>query len=235
MNLRQYARLTLVSFIPLLLIGFVVATFLLPYPKFANMLCRPYFQEADCVAFTDDADYELVKKRTWAADAWFDVWTGKQEGFLGDFVEAQYRLFPEAEIAEVYFMAAPDDAASIKQSLEGKSATIHLGIPDGQRSTISAAYTKLFCNGLHFRDAVGEYMSACFGDGWSANVIYRLTGEGQQTLDHLLSAINEERAERQLEYNLYRLVTYPLFIYLFFFISFLSLLCVKAVRFVRNG
>ena len=93
----------------------------------------------------------------------------------------------------------------------------------------------LYCGQLSFEKEVGEFTADCFGDGWNAFVTFRVYGEDQRGLDRLSGSINEEIKLRRTDRIFYSLFTYPLFIYLFLFISLIVWLFMKAVRFVKAG
>ena len=148
-------------------------------------------------------------------------------------------MLSDAEIVRVENVHGPDvhdRAATIEAAITRHHAIVFLGVPKGKRSFLDPSGNILYCGDAYFeKEEVGEYSSMCYGDGWNARVIYRVNGDNQSNLNRVSRSVNEAIHSQRVDRNLYRLFTYPLFIYLFLCISFVVWLFVKAVRFVKAG
>lgn len=237
MTWKKYLRLVLVSILPLMLAGYFAAKLIWPYEPSAHITCAPFLLtgQENCRNVGDGSLYDSVKSEH---PAWFDVHVGDydEDAYLHDFVEASARIIPTVEIvsATPFFGYSPD-VKSFMGSLAGRNAVMNLGIQDEERSLITDEVALLYCKNLQIGDGNEEYTSDCYGNGWSGPVTYRVNGAGKEELDSLITSIEEEIADRRNDYNLFRIVTYPIFVYTFFFVSFLIWLVARAVRYVANG
>lgn len=238
MNRKQFARLFLVAFLPLLLLGFVTAKVVFEHSgdKYAYILCIPAntFENCRSLGEPDGSLYKLTKDYS---PAWFDV---TEDGYdsnsrLSNFVMASTRSVRGAEVVRAApFAGYGEDVELIMNSLVGKRAVVNLGIKKDELSSIHRDGVLLFCNNLWFGAKHGEYTSQCYGDGWGGAITYQVTGQSRRELERLQAAINDVVATREAEYFAYRAVMYPLFIYLFLIISFLVWITIKAARFVKG-
>ena len=239
MTKKQFVRLFIVVFFPLLLLGFITANFVFKNSggAYAYILCAPFLDSENCrpVGDPEGALYKSVKSKY---PAWFDV---TEDGYdsdspLSNFVMASTRTVREAVIVEaVPFTGYGADVTSFMSALAGKRAMVNLGIREGQRSKIYVDGVLLACTNLVFAEKDGEYLSQCYGDGWGGPVKYRATGQSRDELDRLQQAVNGEVASRRSDYVVYRAVMYPIFIYLFLAVSLLIWATIKAARFVKGG
>lgn len=237
MTLKKYSRLVLVSILPLMLTGYFAAKLIWPHDPYAYITCAPFFLTGDenCRSVGDGSLYDSVKGEH---SAWFDVQVGEydEDAYLHDFVEASARIIPSVEIVSATpFVGNGPDVKSFMGSLAGRRAVMNLGIPDEERSLITDEVVILYCNDLWLDDGKDEYTSGCYGNGWSGPVTYRVNGAGKEELDSLRTSIEEKISDRRDEYNLYRIIMYPIFVYTFFLVSFLIWLVARAVRYVKNG
>ncbi len=239
MNKKQFTRLFIVSFLPLLILGVVAAKILFNHSgdKYAYILCIPSTTFENCrqLGDPDGKLYQLTKSYY---PAWFDV---TEDGYdtdapLSNFVMASTRIVRDARVVSAApFAGYGTEVESFMTSLIGKRAIVKLGIEKEESSIISNDGIILFCNNLWFQARKGEYSSQCYGDGWGGSVTYQVTGASLEELNRLLASINEEVDSRKFDYNIYRVVMYPLLIYVFLIASLLVWAGIKAARFVRNG
>lgn len=223
----------MVSFIPLLISGVITAKILFNYSgnKYAYILCAPFLGDENCrqVGDPDGNFYRHVKSEY---PAWFDV-TSRNESNntpLTNFFQVSTRVVADAQIMDSYYGVEP-----FVGPLTGRRVTVVLGMQQGDQSIISGEDIILYCHNLLFEAQEGQYSSNCFGDGWNDLITYRATGASRENLDKLLASINKIVDSRKSDYDFYRIVMYPIFIYLFLLISFFLWVSGKAVRFVKNG
>lgn len=229
----------MVSFIPLFIFGVITAKILFHYSgeKYSFILCAPFLGMENCRPLGDPNGnlYRNVKDEH---PAWFDVTVGNYDNnaSLHNFIMASTRFVPNAQIMSASpFVGYGPEVESFMGTLAGRRVMVKLGIQQGEQSIISGENIILYCNNLLFKAQEGEYTSQCYGDGWGGPVNYRTTGASRDDLDKLLASINKEVDSGRLDYDIYRIVMYPIFIYLFLLISFFAWISVKAVRFVKNG
>lgn len=240
MTTRKFRRLFIVSFIPLLIFGVITAKILFHYSgeKYSYILCAPYLERENCRPL-GDPDGKLYQYVKGEYPAWFDVTESNYDSNtpLHNFIMASTRFVPDAQIMSASpFVGYGPEVESFMGSLAGRRVVVKLGILQGERSVITDDNNIiLYCNNLRFNTQEGEYTSHCYGDGWGGPVTYRTTGVSRDELDKLLVSINKEVDSGRLGYDIYRIVMYPIFIYLFLLISFFVWISVKAVRFVKNG
>lgn len=230
MTPKRYFRLFLVSVLPLLLFGFVFAAFVYPYPRHHYVECRPGFERSYCHWGTDDYERFEARKNSEANDnvGWFHIFEGAGTGYLEDTIEAK-TIALDVQIVEA--------SSEPLNALVGKAAQMALGIPTGKHSIITNNAAFLWCDRLQYLLEDNRYDSYCYGDGWDGYVKFTvsLNGRDYQLLQGLWSEIESVRADRRLDFAVYCLIVLPMFVYLFFVVSGIIWLGVKAVKFVRNG
>lgn len=239
MSTRKFRRLFIVSFVPLLILGVITAQLLFHYSggKYEYILCKSFMGIDYCHQVGGDPDGNLYKHVKGESPAWFslpDLYDKSPP--LVNFIEASTRVVPDVQIVHASpFVSFGPEVASFMGSLAGRRAMVKLGFQKGERSIISGEDIILYCNTLRFKAMEGEYSSHCYGKGWGGNVTYRATGVSRDELDKLLAAINKAVDSRSWDYNIYRAVMYPIYVYLFLLVSFFAWVFLKAVRFVKNG
>lgn len=235
MSASKYKRLFIVSFIPLMALGFLTARFVFNQSgmRYSFVTCAPFISLENCRQ-VGDPDGGLYKRVISEHPAWFDVEVGDYDADAPyrNFISASTRILSDAQIVRAF--PAPG-SASVMESLPGHRAIIKLGIEEGERSFIQDGIYVLYCNSLKFESKGGEYTSYCFGDGWSGMVTYQATGNSRDQLDKLLSSIREIDSQRRSEYNIFRVVMYPLFVYLFILVSLIVFIVSRAIRYVKSG
>ena len=239
MKRKQFARLFIVVFAPLLLLGVIVGKVIFEKSgdKYAYILCIPSYTFENCRPL-GDPDGRLYKLTKNYYPAWFDVTEASYDSGspLSNFVMASTRSIKDAVVVSAApFAGSGSDASLTLDSLIGKRSIITLGIGKGEHSQIYSDGVHLFCSNLWFATNDGEYTSHCYGEGWGGAVTYQVRGDSRDELDRLHSAIKAEVSARERDYWVYRAVMYPLFIYIFLLVSLLVWISVKAARFVRGG
>lgn len=239
MSANKYKRLFIVSFIPLLALGFLTSKFVFHKSgmKYSFVTCAPFMDFENCrqVGDPDGTLYKSVKSEH---PAWFDVDVSDYDAGapLNNFISASTRVLPDAQIVRTNtFAFASPRSESVMASLIGQKAAIKLGIEEGERSFIQDGMYFLYCNSLKFESKEGEYTSNCYGDGWSGVVTYQATGHSRDQLDKLLSSIKKVDSKRKSEYNIFRVVMYPFFVYLFILVSLIVFIVSRAIRYVKSG
>ena len=239
MSANKYKRLCIVSFDPLMVLGFLTSKFVFHKSgmEYSYVTCAPFISLENCRQ-VGDPDGNLYKHVISEHPAWFDVQVGDfdADAPLHNFISASTRVLPDAQIVRTNtFAFSSPRSESVMSSLLGQKAVIKLGIEEGERSFIQDGVYFLYCNSLKFESKEGEYTSNCFGDGWSGGVTYQATGHSRDQLDKLLSSIKEVDSQRKSEYNIFRVVMYPLFVYLFILASLIVFIVSRAIRYVKSG
>lgn len=239
MSTRKFRRLFIVSFVPLLILGVITAQLLFHYSggRYEYILCDSFLGIDNCRP-VGDPDGNLYKHVEGEYPAWFSVYgLDDRSAPLYNFIMASTRVVPGVQIVHASpFVGFGPEVASFMGSFAGMRAVVKLGIEKGERSIIiSDEDIILYCNDLSFKAMEGEYTSRCYGKGWAGNVTYRATGVSRDELDKLLASINKTVDSRSRDYNIYRAVMYPIYVYLFLLVSFFAWVFLKAVRFVKNG
>lgn len=239
MSSSKYKRLFIVSFIPLMALGFLTSKFVfhLSGMKYSFVTCAPFMDLENCRQVGDPSG-DLYKRVESEHPAWFDVEVGDYDvdAPYQNFISASTRILSDAQIvrASSYF-SHTSRSASVMESLPGHRAVIKLGIEDGESSFIHDGIYVLYCNSLKFESKGGEYTSGCYGDEWSGRVTYQASGHSRDQLDKLLSSVRKIDSQRKSEYNIFRVVMYPLFVYLFIILSLVVFIVSRAVRYVKSG
>lgn len=170
--------------------------------------------------------------------AWFDVEVGEfdKDAPYQNFISASTRVLTDAQIVrtKTYAIHTPQ-SESVMASLPGQKAVIKLGIEEGESSFVQDNMYFLYCNSLKFEEKAGEYTSGCYGDGWEGVVTYQAAGYSRGELDKLLSSIQRVESQRKSEYNIFRIVMYPMFVYLFLLASLIIFIVSKAIKYIKAG
>ena len=239
MTFRKYLRLCAVSFAPLLLIGFVLFRFFIPYQGQSNVVtCEEWSVDYENCRNVGDRESSFLKYVESQHPIWVDVkvsdWNPNLENYI--LVMATGRSFKQSRIvsAEPYRPASPE-VRNYMQALVGKTATVVLGFDDNDKSVVAERSALLNCHSLEIKGPTGFFSAACFGQSWGGTLTFEVFGRERDRLETLKSAIQEEVSEIKSQYFMYRVVTYPLFVYLFLIASALIWLVNKAVRFVQRG
>lgn len=237
MTRNKYARLLIVLFVPLLAAGYFCAKSIWPYDPYAHITCAPdeFTGRENCRSVGDGSLYDSVKSEH---NTWFDILIqdGDNNDYLHNFAEASTRVIFGAEIVAASGFAGSSAKTEIfMKSLSGREAVIHLGIESDQRSSFTEKDAILTCNNVLFGVRKGEYTSHCFGDGWGGPVIYKVSESSSNDLENLRGAIAKITDNRHYDYNIWRVIVYPIFFYAFILISLVSWIAFKVVRFVKNG
>lgn len=239
MSASKYKRLFIVSFIPLMALGFLTARFVFNQSgmRYSFVTCEPFISFENCRQ-VGDPDGNLYKRVKSEHPAWFDVQVGDYDADAPyrNFISASTRILSDAQVvrADTYSIHTPR-SASVMEPLPGHRAIIKLGIEEGERSFIQDGMYFLYCNSLEFESKEGEYTSSCYGDGWFSIVTYQATGHSRDQLDKLLSSIKKIDSQRKSEYNIFRIVMYPIFVYLFILASLVVFIVSRAIRYVKSG
>lgn len=237
---NQYRRLFIVSFIPLMGLGFFTSKILFHQSgmEYSYFMCTPSWNEPEICREVGEYDGGLHQRVKSQHSAWFEVEVGdfdKDAPYL-NFISASTRVLPDVQIVrtKTYFGSSSENV-SMMASLPGQKAVIILGMKDGEKSFIQDKMYFLYCNNLKFEENTGEYSSDCFGDEFRGLVTYQVTGYSRDVIDKLRSAIQVVESRRKYEYDIFRIVMYPMFVYLFLLASFVIFIISKAIRYVKAG
>ncbi|MBB2700818.1 UNVERIFIED_ORG: hypothetical protein GGI66_005530 [Rhizobium esperanzae] len=243
MTKNQYRRLVFVSFVPLLILGAIIFSITFPFSRNAIILCQPSVSISRCVPTVGNDDYDRWKRILQGEiQRWFDVEVVEDgEPFLlHDYITAVGRGLRNVQIVNVEplyrdVVGGSENLESVK-TLIGRNAYIVLGIEDDRTSSIAGDDPMFQCNRLAYLPAANQFMSYCFGDGWNAKVAYNVTDpENLSMLNDLRKEIDDVRQTRANDFLAYLLIGCPWLVYLFFVVSGIVWLILKASRYVRNA
>ena len=236
MSFSQYRRLILLAVLPLLGAGWLFAQLVAPYDRYIHVTCGQFLAVENCRNLGTGGNlYEHAK-----ADypAWFDIQLGREEteASLNYTFEGSQRTVVGARIISASpFAGLGSDAGQLMGEFLGKTAIIQLGIDGGKRSFLLGDNAVIYCNSLDFGERSGEYDATCYGQGWSGSMGFFVAGESKEMLDKLRLSMQEEVKKWDRDYLIYRIVMYPMFIYMFLIGSALIWLARKSFRYVRFG
>lgn len=237
MTFARYRRLLLVVLAPLLIGGAIFSYYTSPFRSGNFITCDNSYGEDFCrnVGGFDSPLLSVVRKNQ---ESWFDIIerSGSESGFLSIYVEGSQRLLKEVTIPSTTLLYKnPDEVPYYIKNLQGKSGAIILGISDpSQRSLVTANKFLLYCNRLSLESGNDYYQSFCFGDGWNGLIEYSVTGETKDMLSALSSSISEAKAKLKKELILYWVITTPIFLVVFVFISLVIFSLKKAYIYVKG-
>lgn len=232
MNFRKYVRLFIVLFLPLFGLGYVLYSIHSPYTKYQYILCG-----GDSCRFMGSEQgklYNSVKKQY---QNWFDVSVASTDKYLVNFIQASGRILNSVEIVDAvpHAIIYGPEVKKYMKTFIGKNASVFLGMNPGDKSIILDNYFILNCNELRFFDDVSTFSARCYGNGWDGLIKFISSGQDKERLTDLRQSIMEKINQRESDYLTYRIVTYPLFIYIFLVLSAFAWVSSKAIKFVRNG
>ena len=227
MSKRKFARLLIVLFVPLLVLGIVVGKIIF-YKSGMNLT------HIECISGLCHATQSYSENT-------FTIYEYRPEKkpFHNWAKSSNMRI--DVKIVNVSpFANTGSEATPFMKSLAGREAVMEFGnLNNKEQSIVSKEMVFLSCNGLSIRGyqklKKGEYETQCFGEGWNGIVIFQELRASPFGLDRLLVSANKAADSMYMEYDLYRIVMYPLFIYLFLLISAFYWIFVKASTFVKNG
>lgn len=237
MKKRQYKRLFLVLFGPLLIAGIINSIYFSRFDDFRYLLCEPSFlgNGENC----RDIPYEhrLYKKIQQDHPAWFDVSNYLNDGPISFNVQASNRYIAVGQFLEATpFFGSSPEATKLMKEIVGRQGGILLGIQKNEKSALLPGHEPLLtCNRLDFFHEAGIYAAGCYGEHWSGSVKFSVDGNNEKILKNLKFSIAKSVEEATKEYRIYQFVMYPLFIYLFLIVSFIFYAIKASVKYVKIG
>jgi hypothetical protein len=241
MTFRKYGRLLAVSFIPLMLIGYLVFGFFVPFEQYDNILCEYDFGSEHCrnAGGSENNFYKSVKN---SHKAWFDIGLKPNTGANHQNSSIYFALQGSSLYLEggqiVDARSYPGISAASEQlvkSLIGKPANAQFGIEGHKNSIVMTDGVILYCNAVDFTEDPNLYRASCGGDGWNGIFYLSFISSSKLHLDEMESSILRAMDRTNAEYFQYRLITYPLFVYIFLILSALFWTVRKAIGFVNAG
>lgn len=124
-------------------------------------------------------------------------------------------------------------AETFMKSLIGKPANVQFGVEANKRSIASENGVFFYCNGLYFRETKDLYQASCGGDGWNGLFDLSFSNSSKLHLEKLKLSIMSRMDEKNVDYLVYRIITYPIFLYIFLILSAIFLVVKKAIAFVN--
>ena len=236
MTLKKYLRLCVVLLMPLLISGVAAKIYFDRHEFNVHIVCKSEFPrctslknskykdkgiESVYLALKEKDLFYIFPQRILKKNQFYEVYT--TEILLRNAQFLDLELFTDMVDSEPQILAA--------KSIIGRTGHIFLGFKNIV-TVIDDRLLYLNCFDMNFNKEPNEYRSLCEGDGWRAKVTYRVS---DTTLDDLTDAIKKEINSRESDYLVYKILMYPLFIYIFLFLSLLVYITSKAIAFVKNG
>ena len=237
---RQYGRLCLVLYVPLLLAGFIFFSIRFQDARIYHILCE--YSNCRRAGSVDGFLYKYIKNN---GSPWFEIHSKKfgettdswaNTLFPALIVEASGLLL-NVEIMDTRISSTillpRSDLDKVRIGLNGKKTYIWINetkefkVYDDNNNNVS-----MRCRDLTFSDKIDTYYSWCYGDSWAGEVFFKSD-------DIIMNAIRESLIKQknsiQYDYLFAQLVMYPIFIWLFIIISGLAWVTKQAVSFVKAG
>lgn len=227
MTFGKWKKLFMVALVPLLLLGYFMTRSVIP--ESASITCRQSFDE-NCDNWGSDFNQRVLEFE----EAWFDIThphdTKPYISALGS-----TRIHQNARIlhAEAYYTSNEQIS-----DLNGRTLTIKLGWNTKQSSyeDFLQAPNFILCNRLGFTNSTDQFeASECRNADWHGYVTFALTGVELERAISLRNSLETQIRNSIWKYRLYQIFAFPIFVYLFFLISFAAWLCIKAFKFVKTG
>lgn len=236
MTAGKYGRLCIVLFIPLMFLGYLISLYNNPFNAYENFLCDPNCRNLGPM---DGRLYNSVVKDY---EYLFSVMIDNKESYLRHNIQAVLPTIRDAKILNA-IPRAPNASPSVfvdGYDIVGMKANLLFGLAGDNSIIGDKAY--LYCNMLlledeYIQDDSGSYTASCHSDvsTFLEKIRFSVSGHSKDILDEMISSIKLSIDRRETEYLLYRIVIYPILIYIFLVLSALAWVTVKAVRFVKNG
>jgi len=222
-----------------MLIGYLVFGFFVRYETYDNILCENNLGGEFCrnAGDSDNTFYNHVKSRH---KAWFDIGLAPYPGSNQKNASIYFALqgaslyLDGGQIVDVMpYGGLGASAERLMKSLIGKPANAQFGVEDNNKSIVTTDGVIFYCNGLYFRETPDLYQASCGGDGWNGLFDLSFSNSSKLQLDKMKSSIMDRMAEKNADYFAYRLITYPIFFYIFLILSALFWAVKKAIVFVN--
>ena len=232
MTRKQYLRLTIVVFAPLLAAGWLLGLYI------AGSSERPF------ITCEENTTFENCRNVGWEGSlhesvlashpAWFELRPAEGVNSADLVFSGSKRVLNNSTILSTQpYALLPASAQSAMTELEGRVAAVQLGLSQDQKSQVSADRIFLVCNSLRLLRKIDEFESECFGNGWAGPIKLRIGGSELGRLSRLRAAIEEEIDDQSRSAIMAKLIIYPSFLYLYFALSALIWLTIRASRWVK--
>ena len=237
---RQYGRLCLVLYVPLLLAGFIFFSIRFQDARIFHVLCE--YSNCRRAGSVDGFLYKYIKNN---GSPWFEIHSKK----FGETTDSWANtLFPalivessglllNVEIMDTRISSTIrpplSDIDKVRIGLKDKkiyiwiNETVETKVYNDDNSNVS-----MRCKDLTFGDKVDTYSSWCYGDYWAGEVFFK---SDDYLIKEIRESIVEQKNMAQYEYLFAQFVMYPIFIWLFIILSGLTWVTKQAVSFVKAG
>lgn len=234
MTWKKYRRLLLVLSVPLLLVGWIFFSTVVPAPTYASIVCTQPLPTSENCRTTDGLGKPFDEAIRAEYRGWFDVDVDrhKRNNFPVSFVSASERIVERAVILEVtpYAGAALGAGSGIDRlsSRVGEEISIVLGVEPNQSRD---GYLRVLgCNELRFDASSSSFTAGLCGlpDGLAS---VRFSTD-DQSLSRLESAVRAEMASARGDLILHYLIGVPSFLLMFLILSGLAWMIRRAWLYV---
>ena len=236
MTAGKFGRLLIVLLIPLLIAGYATSLYFDPYDGYETYFCSPHCRSLGPM---DGKLYDSVARDFQHR---FSVYVDNKESYLKHNIEAVLPTIRGAKILGP-ISDTPNSGTSVLvdgYDIVGMSANIIFGMAGN--NSVFGGTAHLYC-GMLVLDTkqsgmtTGPFTASCHSDNpfFVQQLSFSVGGESQELLTDMVSSIWETIEQRELDYYIYKVVSYPIFLYMFLILSALAWMTVQAFKFVRNG
>lgn len=246
MTFGKYKRLLLVVSLPLLLFGYGLSAFVMPYPSSAYLVCQSWGTMENCrnVGRPGENFYDHTKKQS---PVWFQIdgapVTDKNVYFIA---EGDARTLGRATVEQVIpysnEVIRNPQATALMQKLVGRPAMVRMGIEGSQRSVDLGSEIFLYCHTLEYDKEPlswfpnpGAYTAQCVAEDWGGYISFKPSPEAEQQLALLRDGVTEEVGKIERDFWIHRVVLTVAPLFLFLILSGIVWLTRRATAFVKAG
>lgn len=239
----KYKRLLLVASLPLLLLGFDLSAFIMPFARYVDIRCSQFGDLELCVnSLRNPRNFNSNRESTTRFEVSGPAVEHRNVRYL---VEADERTVGRVTVQSIVLhhgLRNPRAAETAVQKLIGRTAMLHLGVSKDERSVDFGGAISLFCNTLEYDKEPlswfpnpGPYNAVCVGDDWSGYVSFAPNPEAQRSLALLRNAVGDEVGKIEREFWVHRIGLTVAPLVLFLIVSAIVWLTRKAAAYVRAG
>lgn len=229
--------------LPLLLVGFILAAVVIPFPRYVEIRCRGGEDYSNCVndvrhprAFREDRERVT---RFQVAGPLAEDWIIRFSVLADQIV---LRRVTVDDVALYAGMRYPPEVEAAARQMVGRTAVIFLGIEDGMRSFDNGNEIFLWCHTLEYDMEPGSwlaqpgpYAADCTGDDWGGYVSFTPSQEALRSLTPLRSAVSDEVGDIEVAFWGHSIAVTLAPLVVFLILSAIVWMTRRAAVFVRAG
>lgn len=237
-TVSQYRRLLLVCFMPLLIVGVIFSYKTSPHHEHNFILCNnslsPDRYFCSNMGGSQSSIYLYHKNQF---EHWFAIYPSNGKRISGLSFEGSILNIPDAKIIDAKFFG--DSSVEMEHYIpdfKGMKANLTLGINNSSPSSfVRDDFVYLYCNSLFLSESGNEFISDCFGDNWRASIKYKILGDSRDVVSSLSASVFDEIKSINKYMILHWVISVPIFLFGFIFLSLIIFSTFKAYSYVKNG